>query len=97
MAGSIPQLGNWSSASAVKLNLSGYPTWAGVVEGLPPLTAIEWRCIERHEARLPNTADAWEPDGNGVLVTRPFETQTETRDQYASALHADRRPLGVLE
>lgn len=72
VVGSIPQLGNWSPASAVKLNPSGYPTWTGVVEGLPPSTTIEWKCIKRQEAGFPNTADAWEPGGNNVLVTPPY-------------------------
>ncbi|WP_262003062.1 TIM-barrel domain-containing protein [Microbacterium sp. Mcb102] len=71
VVGNIPQLGNWSPASAVKLEPSGYPTWTGVVQGLPPSSAIEWKCIKRQEAGSPNTADAWEPGGNNVLNTPP--------------------------
>lgn len=70
VVGSVPQLGNWSPASAVKLNPSGYPTWTGVVEGLPPSSAIEWKCIKRQEGP-PYTVDAWEPGGNNVLNTPP--------------------------
>jgi alpha-glucosidase len=71
VVGSIPQLGSWSPASAVKLTPSAYPTWTGVVEGLPPSSMIEWKCIKRQEADNPNTADAWEPGGNNVLNTPP--------------------------
>ena len=71
VVGNIPQLGNWSPASAIKLNPSAYPTWTGVIENLPPSSAIEWKCIKRQEAGNPNTADAWEPGGNNVLNTPP--------------------------
>jgi len=47
VVGNIPQLGNWSPASAVKLNPSAYPTWTGVIENLPRSSAIEWKFIKR--------------------------------------------------
>lgn len=67
--GSAPQLGAWSVASAVKLTASSYPTWTGTVSGLPPATAIEWKCVKRQEANFPNTADAWQPGANSSFTT----------------------------
>ena len=72
VVGNIPQLGNWSPASAIKLTPSAYPTWTGVIGDLPPSSAIEWKCIKRQEAGNPNTADAWEPGGNNILNTPPY-------------------------
>ncbi|MDR2975660.1 MAG: DUF5110 domain-containing protein [Propionibacteriaceae bacterium] len=69
VVGSAPQLGNWSAASAVKLEPSAYPTWTGVIEGLPPSSAIEWKCVKRGETGFPDTVDAWEPGGNNILIT----------------------------
>nr|BAD34980.1 6-alpha-glucosyltransferase [Arthrobacter globiformis] len=71
VVGNVPQLGNWSPADAVKLEPSAYPTWTGVVRNLPPSSTVEWKCIKRQEAGLPNTADAWEPGGNNILSTPP--------------------------
>lgn len=70
VVGSIPQLGNWSPSGAIKLEPSGYPTWTGVIEALPPSSSIEWKCIKRQE-NDPFTVDAWEPGGNNVLNTPP--------------------------
>lgn len=72
VVGEAPQLGEWSPASAVKLEPSGYPTWTGVVEGLPPSSSIEWKCIKRQESGNPDTVDQWEPGGNNVLTTPPW-------------------------
>ncbi|WP_284231892.1 carbohydrate-binding module family 20 domain-containing protein [Arenivirga flava] len=69
VVGSIPQLGNWSPASAMKLEPSAYPTWTGVISNLPPSTSVEWKCIKRQEAGSPNTADAWEPGSDNLLTT----------------------------
>ncbi len=69
VVGSVPQLGEWSAASAVKLAPSAYPTWTGVVEGMPPSSTIEWKCIKRQESGFPDLVDAWEPGGNNVLTT----------------------------
>ncbi len=71
VVGSVPQLGNWSPTSAIKLEPSAYPTWTGVISDLPPSTTVEWKCIKRQEAGSPNSADAWEPGGNNVLNTPP--------------------------
>jgi len=67
--GSAPQLGAWSVASAVKLAATSYPTWTGTITGLPPATAIEWKCVKRQEANFPDTADAWQPGANSAFTT----------------------------
>ncbi|HYU86751.1 MAG TPA: TIM-barrel domain-containing protein, partial [Kribbellaceae bacterium] len=67
--GSVPQLGEWSVASAVKLEPTSYPTWTGTVSGLPPNTTVEWKCVKRQEAGYPDTADAWQPGANTTFST----------------------------
>lgn len=69
VVGSVPQLGNWSPASAVKLNPTAYPTWTGTISNLPPNTAIEWKCIKRQEANYPANADQWQPGANNSFTT----------------------------
>lgn len=76
--GSAPQLGSWSVASAVKLNATSYPTWTGTVTGLPPATAIEWKCIKRQESNFPDTADAWQPGANSTFTTPATGSGTGT-------------------
>ena len=67
--GSIPQLGGWSVASAVKLNAASYPTWTATISNLPPSTTFEWKCIKRVEANYPDTAIAWQPGANTFATT----------------------------
>lgn len=69
VVGNIPQLGNWSPASAIKLEPTTYPTWTGTIENLPPSSSIEWKCIKRQESGFPDTASEWEPGENNVLHT----------------------------
>ncbi|MEI6336550.1 MAG: TIM-barrel domain-containing protein [Methylococcaceae bacterium] len=63
--GNIPELGNWESGKAVKLDPNIYydyikrsdknlpgptePVWTGVVSHLPSNTSIEWKCLRREE------------------------------------------------
>ncbi len=67
--GNVPQLGEWSVASAVKLNPAGYPTWTGTISALPPNTTVEWKCVKRQDAGYPNTADLWQPGANTTFST----------------------------
>ncbi len=69
VVGSVPQLGMWSPASAVKLSASSYPTWTGTISYLPPNTSVTWKCIKRVEANYPNSADQWEADPNNSFTT----------------------------
>jgi alpha-glucosidase len=43
------------------------PVWTGVVDGLPPGTAFEWKCL-RHREDGSGAAD-WEPGGNNRHTT----------------------------
>ncbi|WP_034269266.1 TIM-barrel domain-containing protein [Haloechinothrix halophila] len=67
--GNVPQLGEWSVASAVKLEPTNYPTWTGTISKLPPSTAVEWKCIKRQEDNYPDTADEWQPGSNNAFTT----------------------------
>lgn len=78
VVGSAPQLGEWSVASAVKLSPTAYPTWTGTVNGLPPDTEIQWKCIKRQETGYPDTADAWQPGANSVVTTSPSGPRTSS-------------------
>ncbi len=69
IVGSVPQLGSWSPASAVKMDPTAYPTWTVTISNLPPNTTIEWKCIKRQEANYPATADQWEADPNNQFTT----------------------------
>ncbi|MFG1958211.1 TIM-barrel domain-containing protein [Nonomuraea sp. NPDC049028] len=67
--GSVPQLGGWSVAGAVKLSPTAYPTWTGTIGKLPPNTSIEWKCVKRQETNFPDTADQWQPGGNTTFTS----------------------------
>ena len=67
VVGNIAALGNWTAASAIKLNPTSYPTWTGTIQ-LPANTAVEWKCLKREE----NNAAAgvvWESGSNNLLNT----------------------------
>ena len=68
VVGSIPELGNWNPEKAIKLEPNGpYPTWKGVISGLPDKTRIEWKCIKRLES--PPEVIQWEGGDNNVFTT----------------------------
>jgi alpha-glucosidase len=77
-AGSIPALGNWAPAQAVKLNPNGpYPAWTGTV-ALPPATAVQWKCIKR-----PENADSpvvWQTGANNAFTSPATGSLTTTGD-----------------
>ena len=75
---SLPALGGWDPALAVRLSPNIYfdyiveppaqagpgpsaPVWTGVVAGLPPGTAFEWKCLR------------WREDGTGAPDWQPGE------------------------
>lgn len=49
VAGNIPELGNWNTANAIKMNPSSYPTWKATVS-LPQGKAIEFKFIKKDSA-----------------------------------------------
>ena len=80
--GSIPALGEWDAAKAVKLDPNVYyqyisdgrsnpgpdaPIWTGVLSDLPPNTSFEWKCIRRSESDPSNVT--WQPGDNNVYTT----------------------------
>jgi alpha-glucosidase len=67
--GNIPQLGSWNPSGAVRLDATAYPQWSGTLDDLPPHTLVEWKCIKRAEAGLPDTADAWQSGANTQFTT----------------------------
>lgn len=67
VVGSLAALGNWSVASAVKLNPTSYPTWTGTIQ-LPANTSIQWKCLKREEAN-PANGNVWQGGSNNTLNT----------------------------
>ena len=63
VVGNIPQLGNWSPSSAVKLDPTSYPTWTGSID-LPDNQVVEWKCIKRLES---GGGTQWQPGANNQL------------------------------
>ena len=66
VVGSIPQLGSWSPASAVKLDPNSYPTWDKVIGNLPASTYVEWKCIKIDDN---GTVIQWQAGANNTLTT----------------------------
>jgi alpha-amylase len=67
VVGNSAALGNWSPASAIKLNPTSYPTWTRSIQ-LPNNTAVEWKCLKRED----NNAAAgvvWESGSNNTFNT----------------------------
>jgi len=52
VVGSIPALGNWNTANAVKLSPVNYPSWSDSIPNLPSSTQIEWKCIKKVLGRV---------------------------------------------
>lgn len=67
VVGSVSALGNWTAASAVKLNPTNYPTWTGSIQ-LPANTSIQWKCLKREEANAANGV-VWQSGSNNVVNT----------------------------
>lgn len=88
IVGNLPALGEWNPTQAIKLDPNVYyqyiidgrsnpgpaaPIWTGVVAGLPPNTALEWKCLKRQE------------DGTGALTWQPGENNRQTTGQTGYA------------
>ena len=81
VVGNIAELGNWSLASAKKLDPTSYPTWSAVHQ-MPPSTTIEWKGIKRWENFGSNPSVNWEPGNNNVLTTPASGAMTITNCQF---------------
>ena len=67
ITGNNSDLGNWSPASARKLDASNYPTWAGTFD-IPADSSVEWKCIKRSESD-PSAQLEWQSGANNSLQT----------------------------
>ncbi|MEQ9547193.1 MAG: carbohydrate-binding module family 20 domain-containing protein [Marinobacter sp.] len=67
VTGNNEALGNWSPASALKLDPENYPTWNGTFT-MPANASIEWKCIKRSETD-PDSQLVWQPGANNLLQT----------------------------
>ena len=67
VVGNNTALGNWTLASAIKLNPTSYPTWTGTIQ-LPANTAVEWKCVKREETNVA-AGVVWENGGNNTFNT----------------------------
>lgn len=56
IAGSITELADWSTTSAIELSAANYPEWS-VTINLPPNTLVEYKYI-----RIDNGEVTWESD-----------------------------------
>ena len=45
VVGSTPELGSWSTANAIKLDATNYPTWSKTLS--VPDQSFEWKCIKK--------------------------------------------------
>lgn len=64
VVGDVPELGNWNTDNAVKLEPDNYPTWLATINDLPVNTTIEWKCIKRDVGDV-----VWESGSNNVVTT----------------------------
>ncbi|WP_336367846.1 carbohydrate-binding module family 20 domain-containing protein [Marinobacter sp. C2H3] len=80
VTGNLPALGNWSPASALKLDPVSYPTWTGQFD-LPANTAVEWKCLKRSESD-PSALQVWEGGANNTLQTGASGSATSTTGSF---------------
>lgn len=73
VVGSIPALGNWNTANAVKLSPVNYPSWSDSVPNLPSSTQIEWKCIKKQGSSV-----VWQGGANNVITTPVSGSTTAT-------------------
>lgn len=64
VVGSVPELGNWNTNNAIKLEATNYPTWTGIINGLPASTTIDWKCIKRDVGAV-----IWQSGANNSIAT----------------------------
>jgi len=70
--GSISELGSWDAANAVKLDVTGYPTWSKTIQ-LPQGQSVNWKCLKRNENN-PNQGLEWESGSNTSFSTSNDQT-----------------------
>ncbi|EIM85945.1 glucoamylase [Stereum hirsutum FP-91666 SS1] len=75
LTGSVSELSNWSTTSALLLSAANYPEWS-ITVNLPPSTAIQYKYI-----RIFNGAVTWESDPN-LSITTPSSGTYSTSDTW---------------
>ncbi|HEX4952403.1 MAG TPA: alpha-amylase [Thermoanaerobaculia bacterium] len=64
VVGSIPELGSWNPAQAIKLSPVNYPSWSAIVDGLPASTWVEWKCLKKQGGSV-----MWQGGANNYFST----------------------------
>lgn len=68
VVGNLPELGNWSVASAAQvLGTENYPSWSATFTNMPANTTIDWKCVKANETTLVITE--WQGGGNNQVST----------------------------
>lgn len=70
--GNIPELGNWNTANATKLDASSYPTWKKIIT-VPKNKNVKWKCLKREESN-PSQGVQWEPGADTVFTSNQNKT-----------------------
>ena len=77
VAGSIPQLGNWDSTRAVKIEINSSGVWRAVI-GIPEGTSFEYKFVRR--ATSPDTVYANSANATGTgPESHRFDTARSAR------------------
>lgn len=64
--GNIPELGNWDTSKAIKLNPVEYPTWSGYFSNISSNTNnIQWKCIKKNDQS--NNVIQWQNGPNNTF------------------------------
>ena len=64
--GNTPELGNWDTSKAIKLNPVEYPTWSGYFSNISSNTNnIQWKCIKKNDRS--NDVLQWQNGSNNTF------------------------------
>ena len=80
VTGNNEALGNWSPASALKLDPENYPSWNGTFT-MPANGGIEWKCIKRSETD-PDSQLVWQSGDNNLLQTGDAGSAASTSGSF---------------
>lgn len=64
VVGSVPELGEWNTDAAIKLEPNQYPTWNITLDNLPANTPLQWKCIKRDVGPV-----IWQAGDNNLATT----------------------------
>ncbi|WP_054741032.1 family 14 glycosylhydrolase [Cellulosilyticum ruminicola] len=69
VVGNIKELGKWNTDQAVKLGPTNYPTWEGIVTGIPANSSFEFKFIKKDGYGVV----IWESGNNHVYYTNDHD------------------------